>query len=107
MIDFPKEIKMGPLLWQVDCEQDAQLDDDGDFGQTQFTRFKIVLDSRLPNFKLREGFLHELIHAVGGTYLNVESQPTEAQTKALSAGLMAVFVDNPSLKEVFFPSDPS
>ena len=95
---MPKQVKIGAVIWTLE-ENEDDLEDDNNWGDTNSRRFRIRIHRDLPPSKKRETLLHELIHACDRSTLSLDDGLKEAQVKVISHSLMALFVDHPAILE--------
>ena len=98
-MNIPDKVKIG---WQtykiieIEPKEDLITASERFYGQILYDKSKILLKADVSEEQKRNTLLHEIIHAVDEAY-NIEL--SEKQVDTLGNALMAVFIDNPDLKE--------
>jgi len=98
-VNIPDKVKIG---WQtykiieIEPKEDLITASERFYGQILYDKSKILLKADVSEEQKRNTLLHEIIHAVDEAY-NIEL--SEKQVDTLGNALMAVFIDNPDLKE--------
>jgi len=102
-MNLPSKVKVGGHKFKVIFPYKFKERADAD-GQCDNNLFEIRValhdtsGSEMPETKLIAIFLHELIHAIGYSFLQTTAVSIDEKTiEGLAQGLMAVMIDNPKL----------
>lgn len=102
---IPKRVKIGGFWWTIKLDKNVAFEGQV-YGSTHFPSQTIFLDPRLPQQKLEQTFIHELLHAINWQYgvAKILDKPDghndleEIAVAGISMGLYQVLVDNKLLK---------
>lgn len=98
---IPKQIKVCGHVYEIEACDDAWMDDSEKWGQCDRQKLKIKYFSGLPESRMIETVLHEIVHAIYYEY-DLETARTEEEfVTRMSAGLYQVFTDAKDIRFLF------
>lgn len=93
---LPGSVKVGGMTYRISTADGI---DEGCTAQVHFSKLLIRIDGELPLERIREGLLHELIHASLETWSQDRVGGAEEFVTAASFLLFAILTDNPGVAD--------
>lgn len=98
---MPTSVKVGPWVYRVEEWHTHNASSVGRYGECEHATRTIRVDNSYGARQTAGTLMHELLHAIWGSWNIQDADGEERTVRSMGHGLVAVMVDNPGLATWF------